>query len=458
MCAIVAALPSCHSGPSNAPNIILVVVDTLRADRVGVYGNPRGLTPFIDELATRGVVFKNTYAGSSWTVPSVASLFTSRFPSQHHVVTFDSKISDDEVTLAERLDGAGYDTGGFSANFRLVKELGYAQGFHTWGVYTGEAQGIKARGDRLRTETLRWLGSEAESAKPGPPRFLYLQYMEPHAPYDPPEPFRAQFERTAEGVDPAVANARMRTFNFKAFTPAEVDVLESLYDGEVASADAELRALFNELQARGLLNHAVVIVTADHGEEFKEHGHMAHGHALFNETIRVPLILMAPGIPGGQVIEDNVSLLDIAPTILDLIGQTPQSSFEGRSLMPLLRRPSLQRWLFASKEASPDVISELPKTGSRFDIRAHSQALVRGTDKLLIELSGQQKTETPALYDLRADPGETTPLHPDGTIQILETALQERTDALVKRASLTKEVGTVDEATKEKLRALGYHF
>jgi len=158
------------------------------------------------------------------------------------------------------------------------------------------------------------------------------------------------------------------------------------------------------------------------------------------------------------VIEDNVSLLDIAPTILDLIGQTPQSSFEGRSLMPLLRRPSLQRWLFAAKESSPDVISELPKTGSRFDIRAHSQALMRGSDKLLIELSGPQKTETPAFYDLRADPGETTPLHPDGTIQILETALQERTDALVKRASLTKEVGTVDEATKEKLRALGYHF
>jgi arylsulfatase A-like enzyme len=466
LCAIAAALPSCQPRAAK-PNVILIVIDTLRADRLGVYGNGRGLTPFLDELAGRGVVFKNAYATSSWTVPSVSSLFTSRFPSQHHMDTYDSKLPDGEVTLAEVLAAADYTTGGVQANFRLNRQLGYAQGFRDWMVLM--VPDLKVRGARVRSEALAWLRGErpsepssAQSAggfglgAPTEPLLLYLQYMEPHAPYQPPQPYHDRFVRPAAGIDEASANAMMRTLNFKAFTPAHVDLLESLYDGEVASVDAELRALFAALEEDGILKNAVIVVTADHGEEFDEHGRMAHGLALYNETIRVPLIIVAPGIRPGTVIDLNVSLIDVAPTILELAGLPPQASFEGHSLVPMITARSAREWLAAREEPLPDVISELPPNSPKIDLRAHSRALVRGVDKLLIGLHGPQRREEPEVYDLSSDPHETVPLPPTEKSATLEAALRERTDALAMRAGVGKEVGFVDDGTKEKLRALGY--
>jgi len=453
VCGLAVGLLSCHPGAPK-PNVILVLVDTLRADRLGAYGNQQGLTPFLDELAARGVVFKNVYANSSWTVPSIASLFTSRFPSQHHVTTFDSKLADGEVTLAERLQSAGYQTVGMQANFRLTRELGYAQGFATWNVVRGPV--TKVRGDRIREATLWWMDRNATPASPQAPLFLYLHYMEPHSPYEPPSPFRERFGRTADGVDVASANALMRTINFRAFTPSMVDVLSSLYDGEVAAVDAELRTMFADLQQRGLLAGSVVVITADHGEEFKEHGRMAHGHALFNETLRVPLIVLAPGLPGGKVIENNVSLIDVAPTILALAGLPKQATFEGQSLLPMITAGSPVEWLRSLTSPPPDVISELPKTGSTMDIRAHSRALLRGPNKLVMELRGPDRTEVPEVFNLRDDPGEMSPQHPAS--DTLQVALQTRSEALAKRGAAVAETGVVDDATKEKLRALGYHF
>jgi len=202
----------------------------------------------------------------------------------------------------------------------------------------------------------------------------------------------------------------------------------------------------------------VVIITADHGEEFKEHGRMAHGHALYNESIRVPLIIVGPGITAGKRIDDNVSLIDVAPTILDLAGLPSQSTFEGSSLLPRVQRRSLREWLMSLGTAPADVISELPKTGSRLDVRGHSRALMLGESKLLVELRGAEKKEVALLYDLRADPGETAPARQAGRADALATMLQERTEALAKRAASTHQTGVVDDATKEKLRALGYQF
>jgi arylsulfatase A-like enzyme len=146
-----------------APNILLIVVDTLRADRLGVYGNQRGLTPFLDELAQRGTVFLNAYAPSSWTCPSVASLFTSRYASQHRVVSFAAKLSDGEVTLAEQLAAAGYVGGGFTANIRLLHDQGYDQGFGYWRVFLPPS-GQKERGDRVRREVSAWVENSMKVA------------------------------------------------------------------------------------------------------------------------------------------------------------------------------------------------------------------------------------------------------------------------------------------------------
>ena len=230
------------------PNVVLIVVDTLRADRLDTYGNPRGLTPFLDVLARRGTVFANAYAPSSWTCPSVASLFTSRYPSQHGVVNFEAKLAESEVTLADRLGDAGYVNAGFSANFRLAANHGYAQGFGNWQAFLGRGH-PKAEGLRLRETSLAWLEKNVQPGSRSPvqpgsrsPVFLYFQYMEPHAPYVPPEPFRTQFGLpSAPDADPATANAKITSVsNGRGLTAPEVALVESLYDAEVAAVDAEI--------------------------------------------------------------------------------------------------------------------------------------------------------------------------------------------------------------------------
>jgi arylsulfatase A-like enzyme len=435
------------------PNVLLIVLDTLRADRLGSFGNRRGLTPFLDELAARGTVFTNTYAASSWTCPSVASLFTSRYPSQHHVVRFTSKLPDEEVTLAETLAPLGYLGGGFSANFRIAEPLGYAQGFQHWRVYLGDP---KARGDQLRRESLAWL--DGIKNKPGaPPIFLYLQYIEPHGPYVPPEPYRSRFQRDGNQPREAeIANKKLVALRFEELTDQEVDLLRSLYDGEVASLDAELRVLFAELGRRGFLDRCVIIITADHGEEFREHGGMIHGFTLYNETLRVPLLVLAPGYAGGRIVRDNVSLLDLAPTVLDLLHRPREPRFEGRSLVPLLAGKSLQpRDILGQLEA--DVISDVRRERglkeSPGDSRRQTEAIIRGPVKVMVQLSGATET-----YDLATDPGESRPNPPALQAETAELAkvLREGRSQLASRAAATQETVPLDDATKERLRALGY--
>ena len=169
--------PGARSAPR--PNILLVLIDTLRADRLGVYGNERGLTPFLDEIAKSGTVFSHAYAPSSWTCPSIASLFTSRYPSQHGATTPDARLVASEVTLAESLSASGYATAGFVANLRLDERLGFGQGFDHWRVFK---QLPLVRGKVVQTYSMEWLNPQ-QTASPDQPIFLYLHLTEPHSPY-----------------------------------------------------------------------------------------------------------------------------------------------------------------------------------------------------------------------------------------------------------------------------------
>jgi len=178
---------SCRGG--RPPNVLVIVVDTLRADRLGVYGNTRGLTPFLDELADRGTVFANARSTSSWTIPSVASLMTSRYSPQHHVIGFGSRLAEAELTFAEAMQPLHYVAAGFSANFQLLQRSGYAQGFQYWRADAKRPGGLSAA--ELRGQALHWLDG-AWQAGSLPPLLLYFQFMEPHGPYDPPEPFRSR--------------------------------------------------------------------------------------------------------------------------------------------------------------------------------------------------------------------------------------------------------------------------
>jgi arylsulfatase A-like enzyme len=437
------------------PNVIVVLVDTLRADRLGVYGNRNGLTPYLDDLARRGTVFSNAYAASSWTCPSVASLFTSRYPSQHQVTNLDARVSDSEVTLAERLQQARYRTLGFVANLRLTEQLGYGQGFERWNAYMSAT---KLRADRLRR---RLLSSPEMAAARGAqaPLFLYVHYMEPHAPYNVPPRYRKKFERRADpSIDSAAAVQKVLDLNFGALSGAELDHVTSLYDAEVAFLDDELRRLMAGLEARGLLEHSIVVVTADHGEELGEHQLIGHGTSLYNQELRVPLIVIGQGVPAGRVVHEPVSLMDVAPSLLALTGEPAEPRFQGRSLVPLLQ----------GRAASVDVVAELVQASTTFDPRRHSSAIVRGNHKLLT-ISGNWRTVADAeLYDLAADPAETKPVGyvggprqlPSGSpdlalAQDLVRALQETQTRLA--SSVTpQERAPVDEKMRERLRGLGY--
>lgn len=434
--------------PARSPNVLIVVVDTLRADRLGAYGNVRGLTPFLDELATRGTRFANAYATSSWTCPSVASLLTSRYPSQHHVTSFEGQLGDAEVTLAETLQEHGYTAGGFSANFRLADTHGYAQGFDHWRSYvTQNKTANKVRGDRLLRESGEWIARTRSTTQA--PMLVYLQYMEPHTPYMPPEPYLSRFIRQPDGADATVARNKLiaEAPGEKALTAPEIDLLTSLYDGEVAAADAQLRMLFEELERSGFLHDAIVVVTADHGEEFGEHNQFLHGFTLYNTAIRVPLIITAPGLAAGRVVDDNVSLLDVAPTVLDLAKLPAATTFEGRSLVPLM----------TGEPAPPlhnPVLSELEPMHPDIDWRVHSRALISGNRKLVVKRNGRMSA-----FALARDPGEIRPylvLPDDRFNRDLVQALQSMSEDLSKNAASEAQRQPIDESTKEKLRALGY--
>jgi arylsulfatase A-like enzyme len=437
-------LAGCRHGP---PDVIVVLADTLRADRVGPRADGRpSLTPFLDRLAASGVVFSNVYSTSSWTNPAVASLFTSRYPSQHHVTRFDSRLADDEVTLAERLAAAGWWNAGVLANFRLTKENGFGQGFAFWGPNVGGLRG-KVRAKRITTGMLSIYDAffapvrHTRWTRRTRPALLYLHFMEPHAPYDPPQHLRRRIAGPPPaGVSDEEANAKVvDVTRWDTLSDAEVTRLARLYDAEVAWLDRELERLFAALRARGLLEHAIVIVTADHGEEFRDHGGLLHGTALYQESVRVPLIMAGPGLPAGRVVTDEVSLVDVAPTLLALLGLPPEPRFEGRSLHEHLSSATEPR----------DAVLQLFPMAPGGELRRHVSGLVAGRRKLLVP----PPPRAPEVFDLEADPGERRPLTDD--VEALEARLGARERALASRAGVV-ETAPIDPATRERLRALGY--
>jgi arylsulfatase A-like enzyme len=432
------------------PNVVLIVADTLRADRLGSYGNQRGLTPFLDELASQGTVFRNAYSTTSYTVPAVSSLFTSRYPSQHGVTNADSMLGDAEVTIAEQLSDAGYASAAFSANMMIDAKWGYGQGFQSFF----SMRLLKMRAYTIRQRVRTWLDERPRGY--AAPLFLYLHYFDTHGPYEPETAYRKQFQLDAPaGVDEKTAKQKVDTKRWNELNRDEVALLASLYDAEVAAFDAQLRMQFDELRDRGVLDNAIVIFTADHGEGFYEHREMGHGNYLYNEQIHIPLIIIAPG-RSPSTVREPVSLVDIAPTVLELAQQPSAPTFEGRSLVGLLGRSAIVSWLrnlgipLGGGLARP-CLFELERMSSPFDLRYHTFGIIDGSMKLLEGRDGKE------LYMLASDPGETVP-HPatDGKAEALRATLETQRARLQQRAVNTAETKPLDEGTKEKLRALGY--
>lgn len=430
-------LGACRSAPP--PNVVIVLVDTLRADYLGSYGHPARLTPFLDELAGRGIRYAHAYAASTWTSPSVASLFTSRWQSQHGVVNIFSVLPDGEHTLAEALRARGYATAAFLATRSLPAASGFGQGFDVW-EQTMEEKQLKGSGAQLNQRVFAWLDARPRGDRQ--PVLLYLHYMEPHFPYE-PQPDRldavlAQHGFTAEqrrAWDTQVDAWLEHAMGEGVPRREDMDVVRDQYLAEVASFDLVMRELVLGLTARGVLPNAVLVLTADHGEEFYEHGNVGHGVNLFNETLRVPLLLVAPGV-APAVVDEVVSLLDVAPAALALVGAPAEPRFEGRGLV----RPPAGGAAYA--ELAATAVGKGPE---------QNRTLVDGARKLTLTPAGGEE-----FYDLAHDPGERNPQAFD---EAGRAALRQALDTV--RAQARRDAGAaqqreLDEATRERLRALGY--
>jgi len=325
------------SAAPRRPNIVLIVIDTLRADHVGFIGNPRGLTPAIDSLAAGGVVFRRAYAQSSWTKPSIASLLTSRYQSDHGVIGFESQLAERETTLPEVLRDNGYATGAFVANPVLRSDMGFAQGYDEYQVAAAwDVLDVRTR-EWMNMHSVRWVRQTLPR-----PFFLYLQYMEPHLPYRPTSKFAMVFEDRAWPDLKLLNRALARNMQL---SPEMLADVKDVYDAEVAEADRRVGVVLEALRGAGALNDAIVVVTADHGEEFGDHGGLLHGSTLYEEVIHVPLVIAAAGGARGVGVDEPVELIDVPPTVLDLAGVPAPSSFRGRSRRALVRTGGIRGWV-----------------------------------------------------------------------------------------------------------------
>jgi arylsulfatase A-like enzyme len=464
--------------PAKRRNVLLLVIDTLRADRLGCYGYERPTSPEIDRLAARGVVFDQAIAAAPMTRGSIASLFTSLDPEGHGTNDVLERLPDSADTLAERLGRAGYTTACFSTNENVSPVFGFDQGFDTFWLHRLSRLGRFTAWGRLEhwvTETLGFGRQSADlddsdarhltdavlgwlPAAPTRPQFLYVQYIDPHSPYAPPEDLI-----NADPPDPAWTAARGRfphncpPHPFGAWPEQETGVLDAisrLYDAEVRFCDREVGRLVRELESRGFLRDGFVVITADHGEEFFDHAQMGHGHSLYEELVRVPLVVLGPGIEPGRVAAP-VQLIDLLPTLATLVGGVPEAGAggghepRGKDLSALLQSPAAERAQLAAEVVAPFAVS----------VRAiePAQAMVRvGSEKLIvIEHDGETCMR---LFDLAADPREQNDLaaaRPD-RVSALRTLLDRRRTAA--RATRLEGTATVELSpdSRNTLKALGY--
>ncbi len=400
------AIVGCRPGAPAKPDVVVIVVESLRADHVGAYGSRAATTPRLDALARDGVRFAAARAPSSWTLPSVASLLTGLYPVTHGVTRLAVALSPDVATMPEAFRAAGYRTGAVSADPGFVTPLqGFGRGFDDFVVERGAAAADGRHGDvtpadpwlasyatvrnaeAVTRRALDWIAARDASA----PYFLYLQYFDPHAGYFPPSAYAARFGVAAD--DPLRGDAQWAVLT--ATTPPDrgaVATLAKLYDAEIAYTDTAIGTLLDGVRARA--RPTIVMVVGDHGEELNEHGGLQHGRTLYDEVLRVPWIVTGAGLPAGGVVPSAVSLVSLWATVAELADLPAPPDVDGPSLVPLMRGDR------SAKTRAPNVFADLE---ARFfgDVPRHSRAIVSGRWKL-VPSAGRG----PSFFDLDADPME----------------------------------------------------
>jgi arylsulfatase A-like enzyme len=419
------------------PNVILIVVDCLRADHLSGYGYSRKTSPTMDDAAVTGILYKNAYGCAAWTKPAVASLFTSLYPNKHNTIGSDNALPERLLTLAEILKNSGYHTGFFNGgNSNVGGKLNFYQGFDSffepapWGMV-------------LTDQFLTYISGLGEKKF-----FAYLHYMDLHLPYNKNEynnVFSKQIENyllmpryiKLEPVREATAAA--------AFPEKDRRYLTALYDGQIRYVDSAIKKIISTLKEKNCLENTVVIITADHGEELWDHKNFEHGHTLYNELLHVPLI-----ITGGKfkpsVIEPPVSIIDIFPTILDL-AHVPYKKFkiDGKSLLKCRSRPLFAMGTFFKEE--------------KYCLIKNNLKLIFNSGKTAgkMPLTGYSCEEKFELFNLQHDPGEQHNLSSEmqhvirGMMKELVRFINAPSAAQSKKVSVKD-----DRELSETLKSLGY--
>ncbi len=405
------AVPRVVAVQPDRRNVLVISIDTLRANHLGFHGYARATSPNLDALVARGTVFERAISTSPWTLPSYGTLFTGLEPTRHRVgisarreAAFGANHDDppgdfqslqcETPTLAEAFAAGGWVTGALVSNPFLFTSSRIDRGFDSYAGYANRAQA----GVELAT---RWIDRRGDA-----PWFLLLHLMDPHSPYTPPEPYDTRFSKLSFRL---VAKFPMLNEDVRAgdLTQADKDLLVDSYDGEIAYTDAQIGRLLDFLKASGALERTLVVVHSDHGEEFWEHGSFEHGHSLHDEVLHVPLAFVAPGlVADGLRIPGRTSTVDVYATLLELAGLPIPEGLDGRSRAAAMR---VDRQLEAGLDPRP-CISEALLYGER-ELKAWSNA----TEKLVTD--GAERSQ---LYDIEADPHERKDLASERAARVRE--------------------------------------
>jgi arylsulfatase A-like enzyme len=422
------------------PNVLLVTIDTLRADHLSSYGYERPTSPYLDELAASGVRFDRAYASSSWTAPSIASLLTSLDPRSHGIahghladqaIVHQEVLPDSVEMWAELLRDAGYRTYGVTANTHLYGRFGFDQGFDRY-----ECLGFLSADD-VRETVERW----ADEIRGDAPWFLWVHLLDPHSRYQPRSPWIEQYfpryRRLWRPLRGVLVPEDYQGFGVTAGS-RKLDVVRALYDSEISYTDYAVRSIAATL---GVSDDDLVVVTSDHGEEFLDHDHFGHGVTLYEEVIRVPLLLRLPGARhAGRVVRTAVRLIDILPTVLDELGIEAPATLQGVSLLP---------------QASGTTSANLPVTASleRFPALAKDSITIDGWKYI----DPRPEGERPQLFDLNQDPGEQRDLYERQPERAAELARRLAASAETSRAKrIEPDAVDLSEDEFDQLKALGY--
>jgi arylsulfatase A-like enzyme len=424
----------------HSENLLLISVDTLRADRLGCYAYDRGTSPNLDRLASQGALFLQATAPSPWTLPSHASMFTGLAPRRHAAIGLRSKLSADVTTLAESLLEQKFQTLAIVSS-TILKTNGLERGFQSLDlVDTGGPHPSAV------TESCIAKLKEIDTSERF---FLLAHYIDPHTDYASLEPFRSKFVEAYDGPATGVGQQLYRAISGDIeLSPQDVKHLSNLYDGGVAQVDDQIEKLFAYMRSAGLWETTLVLVTSDHGEEFLDHGGLMHGFNHHEEMIRVPLIIRGTGIPAGSVSSVPVSLMDIVPTCLKGLGLPGRLNLDGQSLQDLWQTQGSslgERNFYYEADWDP------PLSGRPTLSKGWDRAIRVGDFKLHLNMkSGEQK-----LYNLLDDPLEATNLSAEKP-KIASAMESELRRYLEHGPELNDSNPELDADQLEALRKLGY--